>query len=263
MKKRWLIIVLGLIPLIFFYVELGITQSTEELNALRKKIEALSEGPKAIQAELQEIKTLLRGRVAAPPPEPQNVVLSVKDDPCKGKRDARLTLIEFSDYQCPFCSRHFRETMPQLEREYITNGKLKYVFRNFPIESIHPQAFKAHEAANCAGEQGKYWEMNGRLFANQKAMSPKDLSDHAQALALDMPKFQQCLDSGKHAAKIRKDLADGQKAGVQGTPSFFVALTEPNDGMVKAVRIIRGAQPYTAFKEAIDSLLSAQSKQGS
>ena len=100
--------------------------------------------------------------------------------------------------------------------------------------------------------------MHGRLFANQKAMSPKDLSDHAQALVLDMPKFQQCLDSGKHAAKIRSDLADGQKAGVQGTPSFFLGLTEPNDGIVKAVRIIRGAQPYAAFKAAIDSILTGQ-----
>ena len=87
MKKRWLIIVLGLIPLIFFYVELGITQSTDELNALKKQIEAVSEGQKAIQKDLEEIKTLLRGRVATPPPEPQNVVLSVKDDPFKGKKD--------------------------------------------------------------------------------------------------------------------------------------------------------------------------------
>ena len=252
----------GFILLPLYFTQTGFAQSSDELKALRKDLESLKQGQSDIQKELQEIKTLLRGRVAAPPPEPQNVVLSVKDNPFKGEKNAKITLIEFSDYQCPFCSRHSRDTLPQLEREYIASGKLKYVFRNFPIESIHPLAFKAHEAANCAGEQGKYWEMHGRLFANQKAMSPKDLSDHAQALVLDMPKFQQCLDSGKHAAKIRKDLADGQKAGVQGTPSFFLGLTEPNDGMVKAVRIIRGAQPYAAFKAAIDSLLSAQSKQG-
>src|SRR3989338_4807188 len=161
MKTRWLIIVLGLIPLIFYYVELGITQSTEELKALRKELETLKQGQAAIQKDLEEIKTLLRGRVATPPPEPQNVVLNVKDDPFKGEKNARITLIEFTDYQCPFCARHSRDTLPQLEREYIASGKLKYVFRNFPIESIHPQAFKAHEAANCAGEQGKYWEMHG------------------------------------------------------------------------------------------------------
>jgi protein-disulfide isomerase len=256
--KKLLTSFIGFILLPLYFTQTGFTQSSDELKALRKDLESLKQGQSDIQKELQEIKTLLRGRVATPPPEPQNVVLSVKDDPVKGEKDAKLTLIEFSDYQCPFCARHSRETIPQLEREYIATGKIKYVFRNFPIASIHPLAFKAHEAANCAGEQGKYWEMNGRLFANQKAMSPKDLSDHAQALALEMSKFQQCLDSGKHAAKIRKDLADGQKAGVQGTPSFFLGLTEPNDGMVKAVRVIRGAQPYAAFKEAIDSLLSAQ-----
>ena len=176
----------GFILLPLYFSQPGFTQSTEELKALRKELEEIKKGQSNIQNELQEIKTLLRGRVPAPPPEPQNVVLEIKGDPFKGQPDAKVTLIEFSDYQCPFCSRHSRDTLPQLEREYIASGKLKYVFRNFPIESIHPQAFKAHEAANCAGEQGKYWEMHGRLFANQKAMSPKDLSDHAQALALEM-----------------------------------------------------------------------------
>jgi len=263
MTKKLLRISLGLSILLLFGSQAGFAQTNEELKALRKELESLKQGQSDIQKELQEIKTLLRGRVATPPPEPQNMVLSVKDDPVKGEKDAKITLIEFSDFQCPFCSRHSRDTLPQLEREYIATGKIKYVFRNFPIASIHPLAFKAAEAANCAGEQGKYWEMHDRLFANQNALGLKDLPNHAKALVLEMPKFQQCLDSGKHAEKIRKDLADGQKAGVQGTPSFFLGLTEPNDGMVKAVRIIRGAQPYTAFKEAIDSLLSAQSKQGS
>jgi len=263
MRKKHVTALFSFFLMSLFSSQPGFTQSTEELKALRKDLEEIKRGQSNIQKELQEIKTLLRGRVPAPPPEPQNVVLEIKGDPFKGQPDAKVTLIEFSDYQCPFCSRHSRDTLPQLEREYIASGKLKYVFRNFPIESIHPQAFKAHEAANCAGEQGKYWEMHDRLFANQNALGLKDLPNHANALVLEMPKFQQCLDSGKYAAKIRKDLADGQKAGVQGTPSFFVALTEPNDGMVKAVRVIRGAQPYTAFKEAIDSLLSAQSKQGS
>ena len=258
MRKKHVTALFSFFLMSLFSSQPGFTQSTEELKALRKDLEEIKRGQSNIQKELQEIKTLLRGRVPAPPPEPQNVVLEIKGDPFKGQPDAKLTLVEFSDYQCPFCVRHSRDTLPQLEREYIATGKVKYVFRNFPIESIHPQAFKAHEAANCAGEQGKYWEMHDRLFNNQKTMSPKDLLDHAQALSLEMPKFQQCLDSGKHAAKIRKDLADGQKAGVQGTPSFFLALTEPNDGMVKAVRIIRGAQPYAAFKAAIDSILAGQ-----
>ena len=258
MKTTLTIVVLAWIALFLIAPQISLGQSTEELKALRKDLEELKKGQSAIQKELEAIKSLLQPRQPPPSVQPVNLVLSVDANPFKGDKNARVTLIEFTDYQCPFCARHSSQTAPQIEKDYIQTGKVRYVLRDFPIESIHPQAFKGHEAAHCAGEQGKYWEMNGRLFANQKAMSPKDLSDHAKALGLEMPKFKQCLDSEKHAARIRKDLADGQKAGVQGTPSFFLALPEPNDGMVKAVRMIRGAQPYAAFREAIDSLLSGQ-----
>lgn len=148
--------------------------------------------------------------------------------------------------------------MSQIETEYIKTGKLKYVVRDFPLEAIHKDAFKAAEAAHCAGEQGKFWEMHTRLFENQKALGPGNLADYAQALGLDRPKFQRCLESGKHAARVRKDLADGQQAGVTGTPAFFLGLTEPNDPKVKVIRALKGAQPYASFKDAIESLLSSQ-----
>lgn len=147
--------------------------------------------------------------------------------------------------------------MPQIETEYIKTGKLKYVVRDFPLEAIHKDAFKAAEAAHCAGEQGKFWEMYTRLFANQRALGSKDLPQHAQALRLDASKFQQCLGSGKHAARIRKDLEDGQQAGITGTPGFFLGVTDPNNTKVKVLRVIKGAQPYANFKDAIDSLLSS------
>ena len=148
--------------------------------------------------------------------------------------------------------------MPQIEKEYIKTGKLKYVVRDFPLESIHKDAFKAAEAGHCAGEQGKFWEMHTRLFENQKALGPTNLANYAQALGLDWPKFQQCLDSGKYAARIRKDLADGQQAGITGTPGFLFGLTEANDPKVKVLKVLKGAQPYASFKGAIDSLLSSQ-----
>ena len=148
--------------------------------------------------------------------------------------------------------------MPEIEKEYIGTGKVKYVFRDFPLESIHQNAFKAAEASRCAGEQGKYWEMHGQLFAHQQALSPTDLSGYAQALGLKAPLFQACLESGHYAAAIRKDIAEGQQAGVTGTPAFFLGLTDPNSGKVKALRVIKGAQAYAGFKDAIDSLLAAQ-----
>lgn len=256
MTKKLSGLLLGLILLILFAPHHGSAQPSEELKALQKEISALKEGQAAIRQELQEIKGLLRARQTPQPAEPQNVVLSVNNSPFRGDRSAKLTLIEFSDYQCPFCARHFREILPQIEREYMQSGKVKYVFRDFPLESIHKEAFKAAEAAHCAGEQGKYWEMHDQLFTNQKTLGLEGLLLHAQGLGIDMQGFRQCLDSGKYATGIRQDIADGQKAGVNATPTFFLGLTEPNDSKVKTLRVIRGAQPYARFKEAIDSLLA-------
>jgi len=246
----------------------GAAQSGDELRALGKEVEALKAGQAAMQKDLQEIKSLLRtppaAAPAAPPaaraptpPETVDLTLSVEGAPVKGEKGAKVTIVEFTDYQCPFCARYFQQTWPQLERDYVKTGKVKLYLRDLPLEALHPQAFKAAEATHCAGEQGKYWEMHDRLFANQRALGRKDLSGYAQALGLDVAAFDQCVDSGKGAARIRKDMADSDKAGARGTPTFFLGLTEPNSAQVKAVRVIRGAQPFAAFKEAIDSLLAA------
>jgi protein-disulfide isomerase len=146
--------------------------------------------------------------------------------------------------------------LPQIEKEYIATGKVKYVFRDFPIERLHSEAFKAARAAHCAGEQNKYWEMHARLFTHQKALKEKDWSGHARTLGLDLGKFQECLDSEKYTDEIRKDIADGRQAGVRGTPTFFLGLTKPNAPAITATLMVRGAQPYALFKEAIESLLS-------
>ena len=148
--------------------------------------------------------------------------------------------------------------MPEIEKEYISTGKVKYVFLDFPLD-FHKQAFKAAEAAHCAGEQGKYWDMHDKIFADQKAMEPKDLSEYAKAIGIDTAKFQQCLDSGKYADAIKKDRTEGQKAGATGAPGFFLGYTDPaKPGTVKATKMIKGAVPYSKFKETIDSLLSPQ-----
>ena len=149
-------------------------------------------------------------------------------------------------------------TLPQIERDYIKTGKLRYVFRDFPLESIHKQAFKAHEAANCAGDQEKYWQMHNRLFANQQRLRPKDLSGHAEALGLDLSAFEECLNSGRHTEEIRKDLQEGSKAGIRGTPTFLIGPTERDPSKVKTVQILRGALPYARFKQVIDQLLSSK-----
>ncbi len=185
------------------------------------------------------------------------IFLDIRDAPAKGAREARLVLVEFSDYQCPFCARHVRETMPQIEREYVRTGKLRYVFRDFPLEAIHPQAFKAAEAAHCAGAQGKFWKMHDRLFAHPGALRPEDLLAHAEALGLQKGRFQDCLSRGTFAERVRRDLAEGQRVGVRGTPSFFLGFAQPG-GRVKVARVLRGAHPYEAFRQTIEELLNAR-----
>lgn len=192
------------------------------------------------------------------PRQPNNLELSVDGSPYMGDKNAKVTVIEFSDYQCPFCARHFSNTLPQIVSDYVKTGKVKYVLRDFPLQGLHPAALRAAESAHCAGEQGKYWEMHDRLLNSQKALGEKELPEYAKAVGIDVPKFEQCLSSGKYEPQVRKDQEEAGKAGVSGTPSFFLGLTEQNEPKIKVTRMLVGAQPYPSFKEAIDGLLAAQ-----
>lgn len=211
-----------------------------------------------IRKELGEIKTSLSivGRDSANAP---TIVadVSIDDDPFLGEKGAPITVIEFSDYQCPFCARFAAETFPNLKKEYVDSGKVKYVFRDFPLP-FHQYAQKAAEAASCAGEQGKYWEMHDKLFQNQAALQVADLEVAAKELPVDMNTFISCLDHGTYESEIGKDIQDGSKAGVKGTPSFFVGLTNSGKS-IKGVLIV-GAQPLDIFKLKIEELLKEKSE---
>ena len=139
----------------------------------------------------------------------------------------------------------------------MDTGKVRYVLLDMPLESIHKLAFKAAEATHCAEEQKKFWEMHHRLFDQQTALEP--WKAHAEALGLDVAKFEECMGSGRHAATIRKDMAEAQKAGITGTPAFLLAVTDPADKTkVKGLTTLRGAQPYDRFKAELDQALAAQ-----
>jgi protein-disulfide isomerase len=225
---------------------------------LRRDIEELKAGQQAIQKDLQELKKLLMARQPTPAEAPpREVTLDIAGAYFKGEKNARLTLIEFSDYQCPFCSRYVRDTLPLIERDYIKTGKVKYVFRDFPLESIHPNALLASEAAACAGEQGKYWEMHDRLFGNPGALGVTDIPTHAQSVGLNPDTFRQCLNSNKHKESIRKGITEALGLGVNGTPTFLIGLTSPNDSKVKILRALKGSPPYANFKEVLDGILAS------
>ena len=215
-----------------------------------------------IQADLEDIKRQLgelfrlMGQRQGPTQPVGPVRASIADAPTLGKADARVTLVEFSDYQCPFCARFAQATLPALKRLYIDTGKVRYVFRDFPLDQIHPEARKAAEAAHCAGDQDRYWEMHDRLFQNQRALAVAELQEHARQLGLDGAAFDDCLASSRHAARVAKGLADGTAAGVQGTPGFVVAVTKPGD--VAEGTPVRGAQPLEVFRQLIERLLADQ-----
>lgn len=189
------------------------------------------------------------GNTGNPQPEaqaPSVISVSADDDSVLGSEDAPVTIIEFSDYECPFCARAFNNTLPEIKEKYVDTGKVKLVYRDFPL-SIHRSAQKAAEASECAGEQGKFWEMHDKLFENQSALDVASLKQYAKDIALDSTEFDACLDSGEMASEVQKDFSDGQKYGVTGTPAFFI------NGIK-----VSGAQPFSVFEQIIESELAKE-----
>jgi len=229
----------------------------EELGA---EVAALKQGQDEIRKELAEIKKLLQegARAAAAPsgPDVAGKIFNLGENPAIGNDGAKIALLEFTDYQCPYCKRHSEQTQPQIQSEYIDGGKIRFVSLDMPLTNIHPLAVKAAEAAHCADEQGQYWQMRDRMFDNQKALEPWNA--HAEALGLDVAKFETCLGSGKYADAIKADLAEAYKAGATGTPSFVVAVIDDEDPTkAKGVSFIRGAVPFAQFKAALDEALTS------
>ncbi len=189
------------------------------------------------RAFLRELRQRYKVAIAIEPPK---VDVSADDDPVLGPKDALVTIIEFSDFECPYC-RRVQPTLKRLLKEY--EGQVRLVFRDFPL-SFHKNAQKAAEAAQCAGDQDKFWPYHDKLF-EQTALAPKDLRKYAGELELDMDKFNACLDENKYAEEVRADMQDGQNVGVNSTPSFFV------NGQP-----LSGAVPYERFQELVEAVLA-------
>ena len=233
--------------------------SSEDVSSLKSEIEVLKQGQKSMQKDLNDIKSLLKGLTARrgraqQPFKPADI--TIDGSPVMGQADAPVTMVEFTDYQCPFCRRYSNGTFPQIIKDYVKTGKVRYVVRQFPLKAIHPKAVKASEASLCAGDQGKYWEMHDRIFQKTKAFEQKEWVRHAEALGLDMGSFKDCLENGKKTQKVNRDLKEGTALGMRGTPGFFFGRTDPdNPNKFKAVQMIRGAHPYPQFKQIIEKLL--------
>jgi protein-disulfide isomerase len=220
----------------------------------------------AILKELREIKALLSKQQqpqVAPPglvqPErgmPQN--LTVKGDAIHvlGKSDAPLTMVEFTDYQCPFCGRFEATTFPEIKKNYIDTGKLRLIVRDLPLEGLHPYALKAAQAAHCAADQGKFWGMHDLLFKNQNKLDADSMNGYAtKDLGLKGATFRKCMTDGKHLQEIAAEARYAQSLGITGTPTFIVGKT---DGDTVEGRVVVGALPYANFAAVIDEALQKQ-----
>jgi protein-disulfide isomerase len=221
----------------------GTTSEADALEQIRAGLgqQRQNERRAAFARELEakyDVKILL---------EPYRVPVDTGSAPSRGNPKAPVTILEFSDFQCPYCVRA-RPVVKQVREAY--GDKVRFVFRHFPLD-FHAQAQKAGEAAACAGEQGKFWEMHDLLWESSSKLQVADLKAHAGALGLDGAAFSTCLDSGRHASLVERDLAAGQGYGVSGTPAFFV------NG-----RPLVGAQPFAAFAQVIDDELARAGAKG-
>jgi protein-disulfide isomerase len=194
------------------------------------------------QTYVDQLRTKTPVRVMLDPPREK---VSVAGSPSKGPSSAPIELIEFSDFQCPFCLRAY----PTVNQVLSTYGdKIRLVYRHYPLPS-HPNARPAAEASQCAAEQGQFWQYYERLFADQTKLSDAELKQSAAALGMDASRFNTCVDSHKYKDRVEKDILEGNEAGVSGTPAFFI------NG-----RMLTGAQPFDAFKRIIDEELELKKK---
>lgn len=212
----------------------------------------------AILIELRKIRVLLeRGTIT---PYRQNadmaltgtVKVSTSGASVIGNATAPLTLVEYTDYQCPYCYKFFQDTYPQIKKKYIDKGKLRLIIKDLPL-SFHPHSRKAAQAARCAGDQGKFLEMHGVLYKNSKRLDEKYLPEYASRIALDINAFNNCLASHRHLADIDKDSAEAKQAGISGTPTFILGKTE--EKFVVGKRIV-GAKPMAVFDRSITELVT-------
>jgi protein-disulfide isomerase len=226
-----------------------------ERNNMKVQLAVQNKVLENIEEDIKELKSgpAQAARPAAPSrQQPSEVKVSIDDDPIKGDLDAPVTIVEFSDYQCPFCKRNYDNVLSKIEEEYISKGKVRLVFRDYPL-AFHKKAVPAAMAANCAGEQGKYWEVHDFLFENPDKLDIPVILESAQELGLNKAKFEACVNDKSKESEITDDFKDGQKYGVTGTPSFFIGRTE--NGKEFTGTFIRGAQPFDVFKQHIDELL--------
>jgi protein-disulfide isomerase len=239
------------------FAAFGMAQQSS--SDMKKDIEDLKQSQQLILKELQAIKGLLASLPTRPPEiNVRGLDIDLAGKTVIGKNATNLVMIEFSDYQCPFCGRYAKETFPKIRELYVDSNKMDYVFVDVPLP-IHKQAPKAAEAAHCAEDQGKFWEMHNQLMSKQDALD--NLSSYAAFLNLDLPKYEDCLKTNKYAPRVSSEIAMAAKLGMTGVPGFILAARDPQNPLkAKGLSAIRGAMPLQMFQKEIDQALANMPK---
>jgi len=250
---RTLLIILAILLL----VSLGLNAWTlSQLTSVKKELRDQSNKVSNLINDVNNLKNDSGKEKSRPSPD-QKVMVAFDNDPVKGDPNAPVTIVEFSDYQCPFCRRFHKEVLPKIQQEYISTGKVRYIFRDFPL-SFHKNAMPAAVSANCAGEQGKYWVMNEFLFNNPSKLDTDSILASVKGLGLDYDKFSNCVmnEESKQEAEINSDMQAGRNYGVKGTPSLFIGRTG-NGNQMEAL-YLRGLRPFSSIKPTIENLLNSK-----
>jgi len=238
---------------------MGCAQTPPNAAELEQQIQELREVQEATQRELAELKEILEPLLSRLPQPFRPTDASVAGSPVMGKANAPITMIEFSDLQCPFCERYYQQTFPTIVKEFVETDTVRYVVREFPLSQIHPQAQAASRATLCAVEQDKYWEMRDRVLNNRDKLGDDDLAGYAMATGLDLNTWQSCMETDIYNEKVEADLQAGAQLGVSGTPAFAFGLTDPEDpDKILVTKVIAGAYPFETFQEAIQELLDSR-----
>jgi protein-disulfide isomerase len=223
--------------------------SRSDVEELKKEVESL----KAAQAQMAKL-------IGGARPQQQARALPASLDmsgaPFKGSATSTVALVEFSDYECPYCIRHFTQVMPDIQRTYIDTNKIRYMFRDFPIDELHPQSIRAHVAAHCAVEQGKFWDLHNRLFSKAGSHTPEELDARARESGLNQTAFDACVAADKYSASIRQSTAFAISLGASGTPFFIVGKFDPKTNQLTQLKPIPGAYPFAQFQQYIDAALA-------
>jgi len=236
------------------------SKAGKQAPSIQRQLDELREGQARLEAQLAELRALLQDRMARvdspTQPKPQGALtVNVFGEPFKGNPQARVAVMEYSDFDCTYCGTYATQTQPRIEADYVRTGMVKYFFRDLPGPE-HPGALFKARAARCAGDQGKFWEMHDQLFASQKTWSDQDPFRLTRELGLDGGIFSDCLNGDRHTDAIRRSAASAARLGINGTPAFLVGTLSEDGSVLTARKVFLGAEPFESFQELLKELLN-------